>query len=161
MKTIQNSQILASLSWNTSAFIYCHQFTSYKLLELMKPNFCTPLPDQRTWHHIVFLQEVILTSTSEKRMYLMNNSEESQGRGHSCPICTINLFRYVKHRSARRTKASIMSPFSPAIANKTTINYWCLKMDYFSAWQGAKWWSQCTAIESGPYRRGGPQGFFH
>ena len=31
-------------------------------------------------------------------------------------------------------------------------------MDYFSAWQGAKWWPQCTAIESGPYRMGGPLG---
>ena len=62
----------------------------------MKPNFCTPLPDQRTWHHIALLQEVILTSTSEKRIYLMNNSEESQRRGHSCPICTICLFRYVE-----------------------------------------------------------------
>ena len=33
-------------------------------------------------------------------------------------------------------------------------------MDYFSAWKGAKWWPQRTAIESGPYRMGGPQGFF-
>ena len=46
-----------------------------------------------TSHHIAFLQEVILTSTFEKRMYLMNNSEESQRRGHSYPICTIYLIR--------------------------------------------------------------------
>ena len=44
-----------------------------------------------------------------------------KGEDTVAPYVLSISFDMLKHRSARHSKASIMSPFSPTIANKTTI----------------------------------------